>query len=153
MWIGVVLALLAQVTDGSGALRAAGPDGTVRSVASAVMVRRATGLTFSVLESYLRRRIISTDTPYGLKIRSVADGSPAARAGLASGDVLLSWDGRPIRTPRQLARLIHAAEPGTTVTVVSARLRADRSIWSRHPWEEREATMEMKEEGTEGQRD
>jgi hypothetical protein len=39
------------------------------------IIRDATGLRFRVLESIIRRNIITTRTPYGFKIKSVDDDS------------------------------------------------------------------------------
>jgi serine protease Do len=41
--------------------------------------------------------------------------SPAAKAGIASGDVITSLNGTPVRDPRELARKIGTMSPGTTV--------------------------------------
>ena len=41
--------------------------------------------------------------------------SPAAKAGIASGDVITSVDDSPVRDPRELARKIGTMAPGTTV--------------------------------------
>ncbi|MHC4948484.1 MAG: PDZ domain-containing protein [Planctomycetota bacterium] len=105
------------------------------------VIRAATGIRFSVLESYFRRRIVSTRTRYGLRIASVRPGGPADRAGLRRGDVVLEWGGRPLDRPRQLAGWLRADAPGP-VEVEYARLRADRSTWSRQPWETRAARLD-----------
>jgi serine protease Do len=41
--------------------------------------------------------------------------SPAAKAGIASGDVITSLNDAPVRDPRELARKIGTMSPGTTV--------------------------------------
>jgi serine protease Do len=43
--------------------------------------------------------------------------SPAVKAGIKSGDVIISVDGKPVHDARQLARLIGTMAPGTTVTL------------------------------------
>ena len=43
--------------------------------------------------------------------------SPAAKAGLKSGDTILAVNGSEIKDPRQLAQLIAGMAPGTTVSV------------------------------------
>lgn len=108
------------------------------------VIRGATGITFSVIESYIRRRIISTDTPYGLKIRRVEPDSPAATAGLRRGDVLMTWDEKPVVSPRELAGWIAQPPEGRVVKITFARLRADRSILSRHPWRTHEGTITLR---------
>jgi serine protease Do len=41
--------------------------------------------------------------------------SPAAKAGIESGDVIISVDGTPVRDARELARRIGTMNPGTTI--------------------------------------
>jgi serine protease Do len=60
-----------------------------------------------------------------------ADG-PAARAGLAAGDVVTRIDGRAIASPRELAAAIGTARPGATIT-----------LGLRRGGEEREATVTL----------
>ncbi|HEV2704974.1 MAG TPA: PDZ domain-containing protein [Pyrinomonadaceae bacterium] len=52
-----------------------------------------------------------TGEPRGLVIRSVIKGSPAERAGLREGDVILRFDGEPVNTYRKLNRLIDESSP------------------------------------------
>lgn len=82
------------------------------------------GLHFSVFESYVRRSIISTRTPYGLKIRYVAPESLAAVAGLRAGDIVMRVDGRPLRT---LAGLAEKLEPTTDSTTKGTDKLADNA--------------------------
>lgn len=107
-------------------------------------VQRLTGLDFSVLLSRIQRSITSTDTPYGLRISAVEPGSPAAEAGLLPGDVLLRWNGQPIRELDQIRSLILADEPGDLVELSLARRRESASIWSRRPWSEFDVSLALK---------
>ena len=66
----------------------------------------------------LRRAVGLPDTE-GLLIAEVADGSPAARAGLASGDLIVAAAGRPLSTPDDLFDALAAAGGGSLeLTVV-----------------------------------
>jgi serine protease Do len=66
----------------------------------------------------LRRAVGLPDTD-GLLIREVAEASPAARAGLASGDLIVAAAGRPTSTPDDLFDALAAARGGTLeLTVV-----------------------------------
>jgi len=47
--------------------------------------------------------------------------SPAAKAGIKSGDAILAVDGKPVDGPRELARTIAAMAPGKTVTLTVFR--------------------------------
>ena len=60
----------------------------------------------------LRRAVGLPDTD-GLLIREVAEGSPAARAGLAPGDLIVAAAGQPVRTVDDLSAALRAAAAGT----------------------------------------
>jgi S1-C subfamily serine protease len=60
----------------------------------------------------LRRAVGLPDTD-GLLIRDVAEDSPAARAGLAQGDLIVAAAGRPTGTPDDLFDALQAAQGGT----------------------------------------
>jgi serine protease Do len=60
----------------------------------------------------LRRAVGLPDTE-GLLVRDVAEDSPAARAGLASGDLITEAAGQPVRTPDDLFDALAAVHGGT----------------------------------------
>src|ERR1700691_3685023 len=60
----------------------------------------------------LRRAVGLPDTD-GLLIHEVVEASPAARAGLASGDLIVAAAGQPTRTPDDLFDALAAARGGT----------------------------------------
>jgi len=60
----------------------------------------------------LRRAVGLPDTD-GLLIREVVEDSPAARAGIAQGDLIKAAAGQPIRTPDDLFDALQAAGSGT----------------------------------------
>jgi tetratricopeptide (TPR) repeat protein len=53
----------------------------------------------------------------GALVVQVGPGSPAARGGLREGDVVITFDGRPVETSAHLRRLVSEVAPGTTVAV------------------------------------
>jgi len=57
----------------------------------------------------------------GARINHVVDGSPAEQAGLQDGDIVVGFNGQPVRGPRSLTEKIHDAAPGD-----SARLEVIR---------------------------
>jgi serine protease Do len=73
----------------------------------------------------LRRAVGLPDTE-GLLIRGVAEDSPAARAGLASGDLIVTAAGQPIRTVDDLSGALQSAGDSIELTVL--RGTDERSI-------------------------
>jgi serine protease Do len=59
------------------------------------------------------RRAVGLPDADGLLIGEVADASPAARAGLASGDLIVAAAGRPVSAPDDLFDALAAARGGT----------------------------------------
>ncbi len=59
------------------------------------------------------RRAVGLPDAEGLLIREVADASPAARAGLAQGDLIVAAAGQPVTTPDDLFDALQAAAGGT----------------------------------------
>jgi serine protease DegQ len=57
----------------------------------------------------------------GVLVQSVAQGSPAAGAGLRSGDVIVELGGDPIRTAEDLYSAIRRRDPGDAVEVTVVR--------------------------------
>ena len=54
--------------------------------------------------------------------------SPAAKAGIEAGDVIVTVDGVPVRDARDLARKIGSMPPNTTVKLVVIRKGAEKTI-------------------------
>ncbi|MBD1545246.1 Do family serine endopeptidase [Roseibium aggregatum] len=54
---------------------------------------------------------------HGALVAQVQDDSPAKAAGLQTGDTILSVDGKSIKDPRELSRVIAAYDPDTEVKV------------------------------------
>jgi serine protease Do len=61
-------------------------------------------------------------------ISDVTADSPAAKAGLEPGDVVIEVDGRPIEDNNDLSRYIASRAPGTTVRLKVLRNGSDRNV-------------------------
>lgn len=57
----------------------------------------------------------------GTPITQVGNGSPAEKAGLKSGDLLVKVEGQPVSSPTRLADALGDKKPGDTITVVYRR--------------------------------
>ncbi len=57
----------------------------------------------------------------GAIVAAVVPDSPAAKAGLKSGDVILNWDGKDVASVRDLVRKVSATKTGSNVDVVLLR--------------------------------
>ncbi|GMU63827.1 MAG: putative periplasmic serine endoprotease DegP-like protein [Acidobacteriota bacterium] len=75
-----------------------------------------TGLRLETLDPELARREGLSSVRGALVVRVYPD-SPAARAGVAAGDVLAAVDGRPLAAREELTTAFHSVAPGTPLRV------------------------------------
>jgi len=106
--IGINTAIATQHGTNDG-LGFAIPSNTARKVYNALItsgsVRRgAIGVTFSSVNNPSLLRSFGTD--HGIVINHVEPGSPAERAALRVGDVILSVEGRPIKSADELVAIV-----------------------------------------------
>jgi S1-C subfamily serine protease len=104
---------------GEGFYLAIPADETLRGRADALALGQTTtsprlgvGIAPGHVARRLRRAVGLPDTD-GLLIREVAEASPAARAGLVSGDLIVAAAGQPARAPDDLFDALAAAVGGT----------------------------------------
>lgn len=57
----------------------------------------------------------------GVYVQSVRQGSPAARADIRSGDLIVEIDGEPVRGLRHFVRLVSESPAGRSVQVETIR--------------------------------
>jgi S1-C subfamily serine protease len=88
------------------------PSNTVTSIASQLV---KFGHVVNSGRPYLGVRV--GETGNGVYIGTVSGGSPAAKAGLKAGDVILSVNGRPTTTSDDLGTVLAGHKPGQTVTL------------------------------------
>jgi serine protease Do len=68
------------------------------------------------------------ERPRGALIAQVGNGSPAEKAGLAPGDIIVSFDGHAIETSADLPHIVGLIAPGTSVEAVIIRDGRERSL-------------------------
>ncbi|TGD96059.1 Do family serine endopeptidase [Methylobacterium nonmethylotrophicum] len=120
---------IASPSGGNVGLAFAIPSETVQAVVDQL---RADG---KVARGYLGLQIqpvtkdiadgLGLDKARGALVTSAQDGTPAAKAGLKSGDVVQAVNGDPVSDARELSRRIAAMKPGTRVDL--AYLRGGKS--------------------------
>nr|WP_240787196.1 DegQ family serine endoprotease [Ramlibacter rhizophilus] len=64
----------------------------------------------------------------GALVRSVESGSPAAKAGIEAGDIIVRFDGRTIDRPTDLPRLVGNTKPGTRSSITVFRRGNTRDL-------------------------
>jgi serine protease Do len=65
---------------------------------------------------------------HGVLVASVSPKGPAAGAGIEPGDVILSFNGKAVATPRDLSRTVAATRPGAKATVELLRGGKTRTV-------------------------
>jgi serine protease Do len=68
------------------------------------------------------------DRPRGALVGQVIDDGPAAKAGIKTGDVILSVDGKTVERSSQLPSVVSAIKPGTSAKVEVWRDRSSKII-------------------------
>jgi two-component system NtrC family sensor kinase len=116
----------------SGVLGLPRASATVQLVSGIVLV--AALLVLGVLNMTLRASWRAVEDgvlwklePDGVVASEVAKGTPADRAGIRRGDILLSVNGRPIERPEQVIELLQRGHEGTPMRYSVLRL-GDRSL-------------------------
>jgi len=66
--------------------------------------------------------------PSGALVSSVEKGSPADKAGIEAGDVILKFDGKNVNSSDDLPRLVGSTKPGSKATVQLTRNKATREV-------------------------
>ena len=102
--------------------------GRVDALARGESVRRPQ-LGITITPGHVARRLrraVGLPDAEGLLIREVAEDSPAARAGLAPGDLIVAAAGQPVRTVDDLSGALQAA--GDTIELNVLRGTDERSI-------------------------
>ena len=96
-------------------------------VTSGKVVRGYLGVRIQELTRALAQSL-HINTTEGVLVADVSKGSPAAKAGLKRGDVILAFNGRPTSDPGQLRNIVAMSPPGTKVPVQILRDNTKREV-------------------------
>ncbi len=130
--IGINTALL----SGAGGFQGVGfaiPINMARDVMDRILqngrvVRAWMGITSQPVTSGIAQSFGLSGQPRGALVAQVTPGSPAARAGLEPGDIILAVNGRPVATNDELSLTVSMLAPGATVRLQVLRAGAERDM-------------------------
>jgi serine protease Do len=94
---------------------------------SAERPRLGVGIAPSWVARRMRRAVGLPDRE-GVLVRDVEDGSPAARAGIAEGDLIVEAAGKQIREPDDVFDALGSVSAGQSLTVKIVRGTEERSV-------------------------
>ena len=145
---GFCLVLLAGIAAAIASLGAQAPStrqspqansGSLRAGRPEVMVLEGRGAQLGVMVSDLDVKGATT----GVKIDEVNEDSPAEKAGIKAGDIVVDYDGERVRSARQFTRLVQETPDGRSVAIgimrdgkkqtVNATPEAGRMTWNFGP--------------------
>jgi serine protease Do len=122
--VGINAAILGDQGGGNIGIGFAVPINTAKSLLPQLrngkVVRGRIGLQISPVGED-EAQALKLATAGGAIVRQVEGDSPAERAGIKPGDVILEYDGKPVKNADDLSALVSATVPGTRVSVVLSR--------------------------------
>ena len=129
--IGINTAIFSQ-TGGSMGIGFAIPSNMAKSVMQNLIkhgkvVRGWIGVSIQEVTPDLANEFGAADTK-GALVGDVMDDSPASKAKLERGDIIMAYNGTALRDPGQLRALVAETAPGTTVTLSVMRDKKTREV-------------------------
>lgn len=127
------VAVLAGVLVTAGAVKGGpDPDPLPPQADRTITITRLSGGSFlgiavSEVDSE-RAKALNLREEYGVEITRVEDESPAAKAGLKIGDVVLEYNGQRVEGIDQFMRLVHETPPGREVKLSVSRNGSAQTI-------------------------
>lgn len=88
---------------------------------------RYLGVGFREIDSE-RAKALKLSEEHGVEITAVTEGSPAEKAGIKVGDVVLEYNGHRVEGTEQLMRLVRETPPGRQVKLLISRNGATQTI-------------------------
>jgi len=119
-------------TGGSIGIGFAIPADTVKSViaqlkGNASVTRGWIGIRIQAVTEDIAQRFGTRETRGALVVEPQSD-SPAAKAGLASGDIITALNGAPVKDDREVMRTVAELPPGSAVTLGILRKGQEQTI-------------------------
>jgi serine protease Do len=90
-------------------------------IANGKVTRGSIGVSFTETQGNNPIVLKELGAPYGIVLQRVEAGSPAEKAGLMSGDVITSVNGKPVHTGNDLVNPIASTPVGSTIRVTYVR--------------------------------
>ena len=133
---GELIGINAAIVSGSGGSQGVGfavPANMARSVMEQIVkrgrvIRGWLGIGIQPLTTATAKAFGLPGEPRGALVSDVSTGSPAGRAGLLTGDIILEMDGTPVKDSRDLSFAIAAKSPGTAVRLKAFRGGREREF-------------------------
>jgi putative serine protease PepD len=120
---GKVIGVTSQIESDSGDNAGVGfaiPSNTVKSIVSQLIT------SGTAQHAYLGVAISSASA--GIKLTEVRSGTPAAKAGLQTGDVITALDGKTVKDAAELQSAIDAKRPGDSVSITYTRNGKSKTV-------------------------
>lgn len=122
---GEVVGMNTFIAEGAEGIGFAIPSNTLKSSIAQIRIHGTIapawlGVMVAKLTPQLAR-YLGVKASRGIVIVQVTGGSPASRAGLAEGDIVLSADGKPLSDPQQLVAELRHKRPGQRIRLVVER--------------------------------
>ncbi|MBI4400078.1 MAG: DegQ family serine endoprotease [Nitrospirae bacterium] len=129
--VGINTAIFSQ-SGGNMGIGFAVPSNMARSILAQLVragkvVRGWLGVSIQELSPELASQF-GVPEPKGVLVSDVLDGSPAKRAGLERGDVIVEYDGKPIENPTQLRNAVAQTAVGRKASVKYIRDKQIRTL-------------------------
>ena len=129
---GEVIGINTAIVAGGSGIGFAIPSNMARKIyaelqAKGRVTRGWLGVSIQPLTSELAKSFGAKDAK-GVLLSEVMADSPAAKAGLQSGDILLEFQGKKVEAPADLQRAVGFTSPGTSVKVKVWRDQGEKTV-------------------------
>src|SRR5437660_3295182 len=129
---GEVIGINTAIVAGGSGIGFAIPSNMARKIYSEInskgrVTRGWLGVSIQPLTQELARSLNDQDTK-GVLISDVVPESPAAKAGLKSGDILIEFDGKKVEAPADLQRTVGLAQPGHDAKMKVWRDQGEKTV-------------------------